>query len=359
MQLKLSMQQWLTVISRSMPPRGVLYVGAGSGTRAIALCNQVETAAAVFVEADEHLAARLSAAVQGRPNWSAHTVLLADTDEEEVFHVASSQNESGLIEPERLSCLWRNLQERESRRIRASTVDRFLETSAQAAGIFTWAVIDCFPAARILSGAANSLPNWDVVVARVIADASLSSASGASKDEVDALLAPTGYRLLTLEQERHPAVALALYVRDWKVVLESQLVQQRSQLAQLIRSREEHATLLSGQKARIETLSQTNEELRREHSAHAARREELESEVQALGQARAEQAKLATELQAQIEALTQTSEQRQQEQSALTARHDQLEGEVHALAQARDEQTKLATERQAQIAALTQTCDKL
>ncbi|HRL74799.1 MAG TPA: hypothetical protein PLC86_03485, partial [Candidatus Accumulibacter phosphatis] len=358
MQPKLTMQQWLTVIRKCLPPRGILYAGAGSGTQAVAFCHQMEAARALFVEADENLAARLAATVLGNEAWKALAVLLADADDEQEFHLASSQNESGMIEPERLTGLWRNLRRRESRRMQAITIDHLWETVGLPADSFNWAVIDCLPAARILSGGQESLASWDVVIARVVIDGSLLPASGVTKDEVDALLAGKGYQLLAIEPERHPAVGLALYVRDWKIVLESQLSRQAGQLAHLVQVRDEHAMLAAERLAQVEALTQATDELQKQQSAMTARHDELEKEVQALTVARNEQATLAGQRLAQIDSLTQATEEFQKQQSAMAARHDELEKEVLALTVARNEQTTLAAERLAQVDALTQATDE-
>ena len=358
MQPKLTMQQWLTVIRKCLPPRGILYAGAGSGTQAVAFCHQMEAARALFVEADENLAARLAATVLGNEAWQALAVLLADADDEQEFHLASSQNESGMIEPERLTGLWRNLRRRESRRMQAITIDHLWESVGLPADSFNWAVIDCLPAARILSGGQESLTSWDVVIARVVIDGSLLPASGVTKDEVDALLAGKGYQLLAIEPERHPAVGLALYVRDWKIVLESQLSRQAGQLAHLVQVRDEHATLAAQRLAQVDALTQATEEFQKQQSAMAARQGELEQEVQALTAARNEQATLAAQRLAQVDALTQASEEFQKQLSARTARHGELEKEVQALTAARNEKATLATERLAQVDALTQASEE-
>ncbi|MBN8454236.1 hypothetical protein [Accumulibacter sp.] len=359
MQSEPSIEQWLTVVKQIAPPRGIVYAGAGSGMRASAFCSRMDAAAALFVEADEGLAARLAAATAGRTRWIAANALLADGEREDAFYVASSQNESSLIEPEKLTGVWCNLRQREARRLPTTTLDQLSMSAGHATDGFNWAIIDCFPAARILAGAEKSLEDWDVVLTRVLIDGSLLLDSGASKDEVEEVLLAKGYRCLALETERHPAVGLALYVRDWKAVLSTQLVQQTERVARLTQTAEQQTVLVTNQQAKLATLTQASDELQQERAALIVRREELENQVHSLTQARDEQAGVAADRQAQIAALTQASDELQQERAALIVRREELEKQVHSLTQARDEQARVAADRQAQIVALTQASDEL
>ena len=358
MQSEPSIEQWLTVVKQIAPPRGIVYAGAGSGMRASAFCSRMDAAAALFVEADEGLAARLAAATAGRTRWIAANALLADGEREDAFYVASSQNESSLIEPEKLTGVWCNLRQREARRLPTTTLDQLSMSAGHATDGFNWAIIDCFPAARILAGAEKSLEDWDVVLTRVLIDGSLLLDSGASKDEVEEVLLAKGYRCLALETERHPAVGLALYVRDWKAVLSTQLVQQTERVARLTQTAEQQTVLVTNQQAKLATLTQASDELQQERAALIVRREELEKQVHSLTQARDEQARVAADSQVQIADLVAAGKALEQKNSTMAEQRTALENQVRTLTLRHDEHAKLAAERQRQLAELQQQMEK-
>jgi len=358
MQSEPSIEQWLTVVKQIAPPRGIVYAGAGSGMRASAFCSRMDAAAALFVEADEGLAARLAAATAGRTRWIAANALLADGEREDAFYVASSQNESSLIEPEKLTGVWCNLRQREARRLPTTTLDQLSMSAGHATDGFNWAIIDCFPAARILAGAEKSLEDWDVVLTRVLIDGSLLLDSGASKDEVEEVLLAKGYRCLALETERHPAVGLALYVRDWKAVLSTQLVQQTERVARLTQTAEQQTVLVTNQQAKLATLTQASDELQQERAALIVRREELEKQIHSLTQARDEQARVAADSQVQIADLVAAGKALEQKNSTMAEQRTALENQVRTLTLRHDEHAKLAAERQRQLAELQQQMEK-
>ena len=392
MQPQLSMHHWLAALNQIVPAHGIVYVGAGSGSSASAFCTELAAEAVLLIEADEQHAVRLAETVRNKANWTAAIALVADTEKLTDFHRASSLNESSLIQPEKLVSLWRNLQQRETLHMQSRTLDQLCAIQSGSAR-FNWAVIDCFPAATLLAGAGANLATWDVVLARVTLENSEVDESGASKDEVDVLLAAAGYRCLAIQSERHPAVGMALYARDWKQVLAGQLAQAHEERAKLEEEKsalagrhEEQAKLAAERGTQIEALQAAQGKLEEEKSALAGRHEE-QAKLAAERQAQLEQlaqAKAAVELELsqEIEALKQAQAQREQDIAQLMQARDgqaqlaverqaaldalakemaelaqakaQLESEKSALAGRHDEQAKLATERQAQLEQLAQ-----
>ena len=187
------------------------------------------------------------------------------------------------------------------------------------------------------------MDGWDVIIARVLLDENLCPGNGAAKMEIDSLLSTQGFRCIAIEEERLPAIANALYIRDWKII-QNKSLEIQGKIQQLTQARDEQAKLAADWQTQIQQLTQAREE-------QAKLAAERQTQIQQLTQARDEQTKLAADWQTQIQQLTQARE----EQAKLAA---DRQTQVQQLTQARDEQTKLASERQTQIQQLTQVRDE-
>ena len=342
MRTNLLLQDWLTPLRRLAPAAGVLHVGAGAAQAAGCYAGW-GVAAAVFVDAEESLPARLAALLQTRPGWSRHAALLSDGEGERDYYLASNPDESGVLPPESLAGLWRNLSTREHRRRPATRLDTLLAALGCPPQSLNWAVIDCLPALPVLRGAGQHLDGWDVIVARAVLDGDRLPGLGASKPELDAFLAPHGYRCLACQEERQPALVSALYARDWKTSLGARLAESQRQAGQLAQARDGQAKLAAERQAQLQQAAQARDE-------QAKLAAERQAQLQQATQARDEQAKLAAERQTQLQ---QTAKARDEQAKLAAERQAQLE----QTAKARDEQAKLAAERQAQLQQTAQARD--
>lgn len=209
----LTLQSWLDHLRTLYPVKGLVHVGAGSGHAADRYAEW-DVPSAVFIEAEEKLHEKFVASVNGRRGWSVHHALLSSEAGPRTFYLASNPNESGLVSPDDLTFLWRNLKTEEKRELSATTLADLLASSG--AGVINWAVIDCIPALPVIQGAGQQLEAWDVVVARAVLEKNRLRESGVSKPELDDFLAGCGYRAVAWEEEFQPLLAAVLYVRDWK-----------------------------------------------------------------------------------------------------------------------------------------------
>ena len=343
----------------------MVVVGAGTGA-SCDVFGEWPVPSVVLVEADESCERQLAALAQAHQGWSAITACAGESDGEMDFFVASNPAESGLIAPDRLTRLWRNLRTREQRKLRTLTLDEILSNSqAQDAN---WAMIDCLPALPVLRGAANCLDRLDVLICRVVLDETRLAADGASEREVDAFLSSRGFRCVAQEEELHPALGVAIYARDLRIAHEEQrnalagreqqvgqlsqanealiqsLEDQRAQLNDLIRERDEQAQLAAGALEQMRNAAQERDEQAR-LAAGAL------EQVRKAAQEQDEQARLAAESLEQAR----NAAQERDEQARLAA--DALE-QARKAAQERDEHARLAAGALEQVRSLEQTRDE-
>jgi len=342
MHSNVTFQNWIDHLRYLMPPQGIVHIGAGTGAFATRYANEsVNTR--VLIEADENYYQKLTQVVSGHKGWSAHTALVSDKIDEAVYYKASNHGESSLLPTEVMAKLWRNLKTVEERRLTTTTVEQLLTSADILLDGLNWLVIECLPALPILQGSGKYMAGWDVIIARVLLDENICTGNGATKTEVDSYLSALGYRCVAIEEERQPALANAIYIRDWRASHNKSLASE-SEIKQLTQVLDEQAKLAAELQAQIQQLT-----LGRDEQAKLAA--ELQAQNQQLTLARDEQAKLATEQQKQIQQLTQARD----EQTKLAAER-QLQ--IQQLTMAKDEQAKLAAERQAQNQQLTLAKDE-
>jgi chromosome segregation ATPase len=244
---------WLDHLRALLPPRHLLHLGAG-----VALDVQDYARwglpGLTLVEADEAKASGLADLVEHHPGWRVLHALVAGSDGEAVFHAASNPRESGLLSPDSLRPLWRSLQERARQTVSASTPDRLIATAGIAEP--DWLMVDCLPAATLLRGADRVLDRCDVVVARV-ALVERERLPGASLDETGEVLRLKGLRLVSVEEERMPRLARALFVRPPAERLEALAGELRA-------ARDLAVALQAGHLAETRAFDEERRELRRQ-----------------------------------------------------------------------------------------------
>lgn len=253
-----------------------------------------------------------------------HQALLGAQAQEQVrWYQLSNQAESGLLPASSLQTLWPNIRTVQEHDMPQTTLDTLLHTQPEAPRI-NWLCIDCTPAARIAQGASNTLAQVDVVLARVLTQSTAAlQGQGASLQELVDVLTPHGFTLLAQNEERNPAYATALFVRDY-VAQHRQNLQKQEQLAQT-------QQVLQADLTKTQTaLSEQTLAKEKAQQAHAVQTKALEALQTQLQQAQQQNADLLEkqELQAQTQqeleadlAKTQTalSEQTQAKEQAQQA----------------------------------------
>jgi hypothetical protein len=315
------------------PIAGLLHVGAGL-CQNLDLYRSWKVPVGVLVEADDDRMERLTAAVAGDPRYAVHHALLAESEGEAPFHLASNRNESGLVEPERLAALWPNLATRESRQVAATTIAALVggARDQRPEGAVNWVLVDCLPALDILKGAGALIDTWDVVVARVLVDRALADAApelGASA--LDRFMAERSFRVYAVTPEHNPGFAQVVYARDWKARLGGELAE--------LRAAAEHspgdAAPGQAEPERLGSLQPQLDELAGERDAQAALAADARGEVEQLAAA-LEAKSAAIEAQAaehrqQVESLEQRAREAEQRLALAHADLDHLREQFAAL----------------------------
>lgn len=356
-QMTSSFENWLDCLRQLIPINGVVHVGAGVGGAALLYADWA-VPAAVFVEANETLATRLSAVISGRSGWTSHTALLSDRDGEADFYLATNPSESGLLPPESLSRFWRNLKTREARPTKTTTLDALLSAGSAEIQLINYAVIDCLPALSVLRGAEDSMAMWDVIIARVVLDEAQLAEQGARKSEVDRCLEARGYLFIASEEENQPALGRALYFRDWKGLFLGSRDEQRAETRILTQARDDLQLLVEQRDLLLGNVT-------RAHDEHARVSKERLGNIEQLTQERDEKIQSLAEKQESILHLQESVEERQAQIQVLTQEQDELLQIVqqrdillNTLALERDGYKRLANERLANINSLTQERDQ-
>ncbi|MBL8525659.1 MAG: hypothetical protein JNN20_18415 [Betaproteobacteria bacterium] len=380
------LQSWLNHLSVLFPAESVVHVGAGSGFAASRYA-QWGVPRLMLLEADAGLARKLPDSIGPREGWMARNALVGAASGEQVFYVATNPNESSVIEPESLSFLWRNLRARERRTLSMTTIDATLADADWPADTLNWLVADCLPALPVLQGAAGHLANCDVVLARVLL-AGGPNLAGAGAAEVDDYLCGLGFRSVTRVEERMPAIATAIYVREWsrtqpavkplpdegaplrESASELARAEAEAMLASTTAKLSEASERLAISEARTEALVQLSRDQEQGIAAYVASVAELNRSRTGL---EADIASLRAQLERQTrehddEALLQALQlaeskasltQAAQIQARLENRIAEQQGRIDELSRGAQEQTELAIQRADQVTQLNRACEEL
>ncbi len=343
----------LDLIQKVFPIHSLLHVGTGL-KRALDIYRDHAVPSVVFVETGGADLGRLSNALGERAGYSLHQAWLTDFAGDAVCYSASNIRESGLIKPESLASLWRNLKTRSEVPVEAATLDQFVDASVapEAASALNWIVIDQLQAGAVAKGGRSLIARCDVVVARLVLDDSLlPEASGFSKTEFDALMADIGLAHVGTEPEVHPAVARCFYVRDWKQQLQSELGACKVQAQD--RQEALECELASLREALQAAAARSAEEISRlvsERDENALVADRRAESISSLSKLKDEQSTLAATRAEHIVSLIKERD----EQAALASKRAD---HIAQLAKARDEQAVLATKRAEHVQHLTKARD--
>jgi hypothetical protein len=344
MEATTSLTGWLNHLRSLAPIQGLVLVGAGSGALASRF-KEWGVSKLVLVDADEASTGRLSALAASEPGWSVHAALVSEVEQETDYFLASNPNENGLIPPDRLTGFWKNLQVRGQLKLPAITLDKLLADRADHTAL-NWAFVGCLPAVPVLKGAPQLLASCDVVAARVVLDEDRLPGVGATRTELDAFLSAQAFRCVAFEQERHPGMGMALYLRDWKYELQRHRADTQAVSA---RHQQEIDNLSGGRNA----LALQAQKLARSLDEQISKAEYIKLELdqangasKALATTRDEHTTLIAHLQQELQESAQSREQA----AALAL---QLRQDVEKWTESNNFYTQLATQRQHQLEDLT------
>jgi len=351
--MKMPLQDWLEHLRGIAPIAGVVHVGAGNGNCAEQYAEW-DVPLAVLVEADEDYREKLSAAARSRPGWRAYIAMIGDDSGECDFHVASNPSESGSLKPENFGALWRNLRTTEIRHVRSFKLDEFVGPTTGIAAP-NWLVVDCFPAVPILQGAAALLDHADVILSRVILDERVLALPGAAKVDVDKSLSGLGYRCIATEEDRQPATGWALYMRDWRLLLERRLKEagdEQEDAVNKLRSQLAGTTAALAEQVQLTKVMQ--EKINQESSARIEQTKLADQRWLKLEQFTKEQQEQATVVAEQKQRLAAASLALDEQVQVAQARQEQVE----QLGKALNEQLDLAVARQGQLEQLIEAMER-
>lgn len=317
---------WLDHLLGLLPPKAIRLVGAGKGHSAwsqwIAAHGHIST---TMVEADPAQFAILQQQ-QAAGRWTNATLLntvIAPKAGDVEFFTASLVAESGLLQPEALRTVWRNVHTVSTDVHAAMDLPSLLQYEQDQFVDQQWLLLDCLPAAALLRCAQVQLQLVDVVVARVLLaqDNALSiTDAGVSLQElVDTL---PGFRLLALQASRHPALGYALFVRDYRGVAQ----QTQADLQMLLtRTQTEKSELLKKEELQTRFLQEIQADLEKTSEARDA---------EARGRMLAEQS--VAQLQAQLSSLQAENAELLQKEDLLVQSNQALQAELKIIIAARD-----------------------
>ncbi|MDD2741555.1 MAG: hypothetical protein PHV02_04730, partial [Rhodocyclaceae bacterium] len=323
-----SFESWINHLRQLFEPRGVVHVGAGGGPSMVPYQDWgIEQA--FLIEADDRNYAALKSQTNAHPGWlTAHAVVDLVNGEKEFF-AASHGGESGLIDPDLLIPIWRNLRKTGTRASAATRLDQLLDDRKLCCASFNWLIVACLPAIRIIESLGQGIENLDVVVARVILPQSGLGELEAGLSELNIFLDKHGFRCLYIEETRTPLIAHVIYVRN--MVLPSQISEQEF---------EEQARLAGDRLKELEQLKQAKGAAEKAAGERAQQLEEA-------NKAKEEQARLAGD---RLKELEQLKQAKGAAEKAAGERAQQLE-EAN---KAKEEQARLAGDRLKELEQLKQ-----
>lgn len=202
------------------PIRGLVYVGAGHGDQleSLSVCPVPNL---IAIEADKHAHARLADRTAKHKNWKALQVVVSESNEEVEFYRYFNGHENGLLSPDELKPIWKNLRLREFLRLPASSLATILSYE-EFRHDYNWLMLECLPAATILKGLGALIDGFDVIQARVTLENDDLGKVGASLGECDEFLMHQGFQKLLIEEENNAKLGQVFYLRDWKQLISAQ-----------------------------------------------------------------------------------------------------------------------------------------
>lgn len=228
----LAIDTFIDCLEYIFPCTGLIYVGAGNG--AVFSGKRFSRLPRLLaIEADYQAFTNLSHSLRDRPDFIPLKALISHSDSEATFFVASNPKESGLLNPDGLKTVWRNLICRGEEARVTVTLSTVLKNE-QKCDVYNWLSIDCFPSASILLGLQGKINQFDLIDLRVLNYSAGVLEQGGTKKECDTLLNPLGYQAIFTEEASNPMVQRVLYARNGRACLEIQVGQIRQEHQALV-----------------------------------------------------------------------------------------------------------------------------
>ncbi|TNJ35959.1 FkbM family methyltransferase [Prosthecochloris vibrioformis] len=220
--------QSLDCLSRVFPVKGAVVVGAGMGKGVWFDLFQTQGIENVLMlEAEPSNIQYLQKKYASHSQWRILENVVSGQDGECAFYSLSNSAESSLLEPDVLKTLWPNISVREERVCQSVTLDWLAHEKILNGN---WLVIDVLPALSILNGALKTLSAFDVIIVRQFIDEHLSDGF---QQDIGTLMQQHGFCCFGIEQELHPSLGHAVYVKDSReLALDLKQIQAQSERLQ-------------------------------------------------------------------------------------------------------------------------------
>jgi hypothetical protein len=366
------MKDCIDALRKSHPIRNLLHVG-NVGKHTLSEYAEWACTAAIFVIPDKAHQLSLMPLIEAHPGWSSLRAVVAASATEREYFNASNPRESGLLSPDSLTGIWRNLKTVSRHSVQVTTLDVAIPYFAANAPLPNWIVVDCLPALPVIQGATSCIEDCDVIMTRAVLDESLVDDPSATLSALDEYLMSRGFLRLAIQEEHHPALGTALFVRDWKsLCLESQreldserlianrnlAVQTKSaadcqmQIGELIADRDEQIRLAKQRASELERAVRACDDHARLLGESQRQIEQLSAERDRIAQNLAAQVRLTADREA---AISEISADREQQRQLANQRHKEWK---QAIAD-RDAHAHIADELQEQAREFLRTRDRI
>ena len=355
-----NMATWFQCLHKLSPPNGLIHIGAGGG-----LAQRYPFATMprlLLIDAQGEQVARLKEQLQEHRHCKIVQATMAGTAANAKFYAMSVTGESGLFSPIELQKLWPNIKTLHCDQVATTTLELLLAANPDARE-YNWAMIDCLPAGMLLHGAGTIPEKWDVLLVRALKGSPHGGeAEGASLGAITQQLANLGLDLVAQEEENHPQVVRALFVRSLteKVSKLNAVLERKTQAFALqIAEREAVKTEALTQRdaeasAKVQALAERDAHANRGNELQAA----LDAQAEATSKAQEEQSNQALAHAKQVQEATQTIVNLQTEKAQISSARDaEAQAKAEVLTQ-RDAHATRISELQAALDAQAQAAGK-
>lgn len=337
---KMSTSVKMELLQELFPITGLLYVGAGRGKATSARIHDLQVERALLVEANPEYRDSLEQTARKHDGWLTTSILLGPTKSARTFYHASNPMESGMISPLDLLDIWPNLAEEYTEELQQTSIDSLLDEPGynEIGSSINTVVIDCLPALPVLQGAGQRIANWEILQVRVVTNEIPLSIKGASLTELNDYLEPLGFRCIAVTSGNHPAIAEALYLRDWRKSL-------LPVVEELQKSRDEQIDYLNDRERQLQILNKDLE----------AQGHQLEEKGNYIGQLKQERDEKSRQLEEHKLAIENYKVVRDKQKELLEHKERMLE----RIAQYNDEKTTNLEEKAKLVEELTEERGRL
>lgn len=144
------------------------------------------------------------------------------------FYVASLPNESGLINPERLTQIWQNIATNEILPVMTESLFDFFnrEDVSKKASSVNWLSVDCLSSGNIIMSSLNIMEQFDVIIVRTVIAQNLADQTyDFSKTAIEDALHSKAFQFAGIYPEMNAAIGQAVLVRNYKKMFQGASLQ--------------------------------------------------------------------------------------------------------------------------------------